>query len=76
MTYPNKPIGSCGLQAGDVIVHDSSIGIYAPKNGKARVLTGRDGQTVNSKRQYTDLSIAPSGYEWRHNVLAVVRAKV
>ena len=76
VTYPNKMIGSFGLQPGDVLVHDSSIGIWAPKNGKARVLTGRDGQTVNNKRQYIDLSIAPGGYEWRHNVLAVVRVKV
>lgn len=75
VTYPNKPIGSCGLQAGDVIVHDSSIGIYAPKNGKARVLTGRDGKTVDSSNQYKTL-IVTSGYEWNNPVLAVVRAKV
>ena len=75
VTYPNKPIGSCGLQPGDVIVHDSSIGIYAPKNGKARVLTGRDGKTVDSSNQYKTL-IVTSGYEWNNPVLAVVRAKV
>lgn len=73
VTYPNKPIGSCGLQPGDVIVHDSSIGIYAPKNGKARVLTGRDGQPIDSKKRYINLAVT-SGYEWKHNVLAVVRA--
>ena len=75
VTYPNKPIGSCGLQPGDVIVHDSSIGVYVPKNGKARVLTGREGQPINSKKQYINLAVT-SGYEWKHNVLAVVRAKV
>lgn len=76
VTYPNKPIGSCGLQPGDVIVHDSSIGIYVPLNGKPRVLTGRNGVTVNNKNQYVNLSITSGGYEWRHNVLAVVRAEV
>lgn len=75
VTYPNKPIGSCGLQPGDVIVHDSSIGIYAPKNGKARVLTGREGQPIDSKKRYINLAVT-SGYEWKHNALAVVRAKV
>jgi GH24 family phage-related lysozyme (muramidase)/peptidoglycan hydrolase-like protein with peptidoglycan-binding domain len=74
--YPNKPIGSCDLQPGDVIVHDSSIGIYAPLNGKPCVVSGRDGQTVNSKQQYTNLYILSGGYEWRHNVLAVVRASI
>ena len=75
VTYPNKSIGSCGLQPGDVIVHDSSIGIYAPKNGKARVLTGREGQPIDSKKRYINLAVT-SGYEWKHKVLAVVRAKV
>ena len=73
VTYPNKPIGSCDLRPGDVIVHDSSIGIYAPLNGKPYVVSGRDGQTVNSKRQYTNLYVMSGGYEWRHNVLAIVR---
>lgn len=75
VTYPNKKIGSCGLQPGDVIIHDSSIGIYAPKNGKTRVLTGREGQPIDSKKRYINLAVT-SGYEWKHNVLAVVRTKV
>ena len=72
---PGKPIGSCGLQPGDVIVHDSSIGINAPKNGKARVLTGREGQPIDKQKRYSNLAVT-SGYEWKHNVLAVVRADV
>lgn len=71
VTYPNKKIGACNLQPGDVIVHDSSIGIWT---GKA-VLTGRDGKTVDKNNQYKTLAVT-SGYEWKHNVLAVVRAKV
>ena len=70
LIYPNKPIGSCGLQPGDVIVHDSSIGIWT---GKA-VITAREGQPINGKKQYVNLTVT-SGYEWKHNVLAVVRAK-
>lgn len=70
VTYPNKKISSCALQPGDVIVHDSSIGIWT---GKA-VLTGRDGKTLDSKGQYKTLTVT-SGYEWNHNVLAVVRSK-
>ena len=70
VTYPNKKIGACGLQPGDVLVHDSSIAIWT---GKA-VLTGRDGKTLDSKRQYKTLTVT-SGYEWNHNVLAVVRAR-
>ena len=71
LIYPNKPVGSCDLQPGDVIVHDSSIGIW---NGKA-VLTAREGQPIGSKKRYINLTVT-SGYEWKHNVLAVVRAKV
>ena len=70
VTYPNKKIGACGLQPGDVLVHDSSIAIWT---GKA-VLTGRDGKTLDSKGQYKTLTVT-SGYEWNHNVLAVVRAR-
>ena len=70
VTYPNKKISACGLQPGDVIVHDSSIAIWT---GKA-VLTGRDGKTLDSKGQYKTLTVT-SGYEWNHNVLAVVRAR-
>ena len=71
VTYPNKKLGACGLQPGDVIVHDSSIGIWT---GKA-VLTAREGQPIDSKKRYTNLTVT-SGYEWKHNVLAVVRAKM
>ena len=71
ISYPNKKIGACGLRPGDVIVHDSSIGIWT---GKA-VLTAREGQPINGKKQYVNLTVT-SGYEWKHNVLAVVRAKV
>ena len=71
LIYPNKPISSCGLQPGDVIVHDSSIGIW---NGKA-VLTAREGQPIDNKKRYVNLTVT-SGYEWNHNVLAVVRAQV
>lgn len=71
VSYPNKKIGACGLRPGDVIVHDSSIGIWT---GKA-VITGREGQPINGKKQYVNLTVT-SGYEWKHNVLAVVRAKV
>lgn len=71
VSYPNKKIGACGLQPGDVIVHDSSIGIWT---GKA-VRTAREGQPINGKKQYINLTVT-SGYEWKHNVLAVVRAKV
>lgn len=70
VSYPNKKIGACGLRPGDVIVHDSSIGIWT---GKA-VITGREGQPINGKKQYINLTVT-SGYEWKHNVLAVVRAK-
>ena len=71
--YPNLKIASykAKLQPGDVLVHDSSIGIWT---GKV-MLTGRDGRTVDSKNRYTTLTIT-SGYEWNHPVLAVVRAKV
>lgn len=70
VTYPNKKIGACGLQPGDVVVHDSSIGIWT---GKA-VITGREGQPIDSKKRYINLTVT-GGYEWKHNVLAVVRAK-
>lgn len=71
--YPNLKIASykAKLQPGDVLVHDSSIGIWT---GKA-MLTGRDGRTVDSKNRYTTLTVS-SGYEWNNPVLAVVRAKV
>ena len=77
VVYPNKSIDSykSELKPGDVIVHDSSIGIYLLKDKKPAVLTGRNGVCINSKGQYVKMLVT-SGYEWRHNVLAVVRANV
>ena len=63
------------LKPGDVLVHDSSIGIYDPIGGTPAILTAREGQPINGKKQYTDLLVS-SGYEWKRDVLAVVRAKV
>lgn len=62
------------LKPGDVLVHDSSIGIYDPIGGTPAILTAREGQPINGKKQYTDLLVS-SGYEWKRDVLAVVRAK-
>ena len=75
VTFPDKALSkmSNDLKPGDVLVHDSSIGIYAPMAGRQRVITGREGVTLDANRQYKNLSVWDSGYEWRHNVLAVVR---
>lgn len=77
VVYPNKSIDSykSELKPGDVVVHDSSIGVYLLKDKKPAVLTGRNGSCINSKGQYVKMLVT-SGYEWRHNVLAVVRANV
>ena len=77
VVYPNKSIDSykSELKPGDVVVHDSSIGVYLLKDKKPAVLTGRNGVCINSKGQYVKMLVT-SGYEWRHNVLAVVRARV
>ena len=77
VVYPNKSIDSykSELKPGDVVVHDSSIGVYLLKDKKPAVLTGRNGVCINSKGQYVKMLVT-SGYEWRHNVLAVVRANV
>lgn len=77
VSYPNQKLANYKekLQPGDVLVHDSSIGIYLLENGKPTVITGRNGQTVNEKNQYTKLTVT-SGYEWKHDILALVRAKV
>ena len=77
VTYPNLKLANYKdkLQPGDVLVHDSSIGIYLLDGGKPAVITGRNGQTVNDKNQYVKLTVT-SGYEWKHDVLALVRAKV
>lgn len=74
--YPNVMIADYRehLRPGDVLVHDSSIGIYVPLNGRPRVLTAREGQPLNTQKQYVSLSVT-SGYEWRHRVLALIRAK-
>ena len=76
VTYPTQKLDNYKekLQPGDVLVHDSSIGIYLLDGGKPTVITGRNGQTLNEKNQYTKLTVT-SGYEWKHNILAVVRAK-
>lgn len=75
-SYPNQKLADYKgkLQPGDVLVHDSSIGIYMLDGGKPTVITGRNGQTLNDKNQYIKLTVT-SGYEWKHDVLAVVRAK-
>lgn len=77
VTYPNKKITDykAKLQPGDVLVHDSSIGIYNPIGGTPALLTAREGQPINSKKVYTDLLVS-SGYEWKRDILALVRAKV
>ena len=77
VTYPNQKLANYNdkLQPGDVLVHDSSIGIYLLENGKPAVITGRNGQTLNAKNQYIKLTVT-SGYEWKHDILAVVRAKI
>ena len=77
VTYPNERIADYKdkLKPGDVLVHDSSIGIYDPIGSTPAILTAREGQPINGKRQYTDLLVS-SGYEWKRDVLAVVRAKV
>lgn len=72
--YPNKPLDACDLEEWDVLVHDSTIGIYAIMDNKPTVITGRSGtQTLGSDGLYHNLYIT-SGYEWKHNVLAVIRA--
>lgn len=75
VTYPNKPIATYkeNLNVGDIIVSDSSIGIWVGDN---TVYTARTGVTVDEKTgEYKTLKIKGSGYEWRHNILAVIRAK-
>lgn len=75
ITYPDEALSkmSNDLKPGDILIHDSSIGIYAPMAGRQRVITGREGITLDRNKQYKNLSVWDSGYEWRHNVLAVVR---
>ena len=77
VTYPNQKLANYKekLQPGDVLVHDSSIGIYLLENGKPTVITAREGQPINDSKQYVKLTVT-SGYEWKHDILALVRAKV
>ena len=77
VTYPNKKITEYKdkLQTGDVLVHDSSIGIYLLDGGKPTIITAREGQPINDKKQYVKLTVT-SGYEWKRDILALVRAKV
>ena len=72
LLYPNLKIASykAKLQPGDVLVHDSSIGIWTGKT----VITGRNGATLDSSGRYKNLTIT-SGYEYNNRVLAVVRAR-
>lgn len=73
VTYPNAKISAYAakLKPGDVLVHDSSIGIWI---GDGSILTAREGKTItDANKQYINLSVT-SGYEWNHDILAVVRA--
>lgn len=72
--YPNKRISEYKdqLQPGDILVHDSSIGIWIGGN---TIMTARNGQTLNDKNQYVKL-LVKSGYEWKRNILAIVRPDV
>ena len=73
VTYPDERIGAyqANLQPGDVLVHDSSIGVWI---GSGKLMTAREGQPINDKNVYTDL-VVTSGYEWKRDILALVRAK-
>jgi len=73
VSYPNERIAEykTKLNPGDVLVHDSSIGIWTGGG----MLTAREGQPINDKRQYVDLKVK-SGYEWKRDILVVIRAKV
>lgn len=72
VTYPNAKLDDYKdrLYPGDVLIHDSSVGIWI---GGGTILTAREGRPINSTKQYVDLAVT-SGYEWKHDVLAIVRA--
>jgi len=73
VTYPNAKISAYAakLKPGDVLVHDSSIGIWI---GGGTILTAREGKAITGNDgRYRNLSLK-SGYEWSHDILAVVRA--
>lgn len=74
--YPNANIKKCvyKLKEGDIIVQDSSIGIYDRLNGAPVVHTARSGQTLDKSGKYIKTTIK-SGYEFTRPVLAVVRFK-
>lgn len=67
--YKNK------LKPGDVIIHDSSIEVYIGKvNGKPTVITGRNGSAINKNNKYVKMKFT-SGYEFTHDILAIIRPK-
>ena len=71
----NKKISSykSKLKPGDIILHDSSIEIYIGLvNGKPTVISGRNGSTLDSKGRYKKMKLT-SGYEFTHNILAIIR---
>ena len=72
--YPNKKIieYKSNLKPGDILVHDSSIGIWVGGN---TIMTARNGQTIDNKNQYVKL-LVNSGYEWKRDILAIVRPDV
>lgn len=63
------------LKPGDIIIHDSSIEVYIGKvNGKPTVISGRNGAAINKNGRYVKMKFT-SGYEFTHNILAIVRPK-
>ena len=61
------------LQFGDIIVHDSSIGIYTGMPfGDPNIISARSGYAINESNEYVKLNF-DSGYEFAHNILAVIR---
>lgn len=63
------------LKPGDIILHDSSIEVYIGKvNGKPTVITGRNGSAINKNGRYVKMKFT-SGYEFTHNILAIIRPK-
>lgn len=71
----NKKISSykSKLKPGDIILHDSSIEVYIGiVNKKPTVISGRNGSTLDSKGRYKKM-VLNSGYEFTHNILAIIR---
>lgn len=79
MLYPNKKIVDMLplLHQGDILVWDSSIGIYDPYNSFPRVMTARSGKaTLDESGKYKNLTIdSMTAYEFKNPVLAVIRVK-